>query len=59
MNLLKRLLLGPLCILLCSLPVSGSPQTGAQHAGQMHLDHGGQTRFGFDEFFERLQEEDV
>src|ERR1700726_2709081 len=36
MNLLKRLLLGPLCILLCSLPVSGSPQTGAQHAGQIH-----------------------
>src|SRR5580658_10494131 len=35
MNLLKRILVGPLCLLLCSLPVLASPQTGAQHAGQI------------------------
>jgi hypothetical protein len=35
MNLSKRILAGPLCLLLCSLPVLASPQTGAQHAGQI------------------------
>ncbi|MGD0543578.1 MAG: FecR family protein [Candidatus Acidiferrales bacterium] len=35
MNLLKRILAGPLCLLLCSLPVLAKPQTGTQHAGQI------------------------
>ncbi len=35
MNLLKRLLVGPLCFLLCTLPVLAGPQAGAQHAGQI------------------------
>ena len=35
MNLSQRILAGPLCLLLCSLPVLASPQTGTQHAGQI------------------------
>jgi FecR protein len=35
MNLSQRILAGPLCLLLCSLPELASPQTGTQHAGQI------------------------
>jgi hypothetical protein len=36
MNLLKQLLVGPLCLLLCSFPVQANPQSGGQHAGQIN-----------------------
>jgi len=36
MNSLKQLLVGPLCLLLCSFPVQASPQSAAQHAGQIN-----------------------
>jgi FecR protein len=36
MNLLKQLLAGPLCVLLCSLPVQANPQAAGQHAGQIN-----------------------
>jgi|HubBroStandDraft_6_1064221.scaffolds.fasta_scaffold22884_3 hypothetical protein len=35
MNLLKRLLVGPLCLLLCASPALAGPQANAQHAGQI------------------------
>jgi len=36
MKPLKQLLVGPLCLLLCSFPVQASPQSAAQHAGQIN-----------------------
>ncbi|MGA2899474.1 MAG: FecR family protein [Candidatus Acidiferrales bacterium] len=36
MNSLKQLLVGPLCLLLCSFPVQASPQSAGQHAGQIN-----------------------
>jgi hypothetical protein len=36
MNLLKQLLVGPLCFLLCAVTVPATPQSGGQHAGQIN-----------------------
>src|SRR5271156_5495967 len=36
MKSLKQLLVGPLCLLLCSFPVQASPQSAVQHAGQIN-----------------------